>query len=398
MQTAGIRQQPTGEPLFVGPTHVDLDLTNACNLACSHCSVASGKPMKDELDTEGMLGVVRDVHALGTLSLTVAGGEPFMREDIVELLAFACSLPGWSVTVITNGTYFTDPLLDQLRTRCPELTVNVSVDGSSPETFDRLRHRRRRTPEAQRQLFEQVTQGIRTAVDAGLKVHTSFTLARCNADDVAATYDLVRGLGARDLLAIKFFSAGRGLDHLTQMAFPYAEWARTMVRLTRQKAAGRFPFLSLSLPSAWEFYLPLHEAGMDLRQAERLWRYRAPLRGSYYARFRTVGDPSGVADLNVVANGDVYPVTLMSGNRAALCGNVRTTPLGDIWEHSPTLAALRGLDLRDLPPTCGTCPVSTLCGGGSRARALIRSGSLAGPDASCPKLDTAERTSHQSHR
>lgn len=376
----------THPPLFSGPFHVDLDLTNACNLRCSHCSVSSDKPLPGELDTAGMKELLDQLHGLGVLTLTIAGGEPLLRPDALEILEHACSLPGWNVMVITNGTYFSEKMVQGILSRCPNLSVNVSIDGSTPERFDFLRHRLRRTPKAQEELFNQVIDGTRFAIESGLNVHTSFALTRATRHDLQDTYDLVMSLGAKGLLAIKFFPAGRGLDHLRQMEFPYREWSQLMVELTQRKAAGELSGLTLSVPAAWDFYLPLTDAGMDIEAAEELWNYRSPLREPFYSQNRTIGDASGVANLNVVANGEVYPITLMSGSRAALCGNFRSAPLATIWEKSRRLQEIRQIELTDLPRSCTDCQISQLCGGGSRARALVHTGSLHGADLTCPIL------------
>ena len=76
-------------------THVDFNLTNACNLACAHCHSASGKALPDELTTPELLRIVHEMHAMGVLSVAFAGGEPFMRPDLLDVLAEACSLDGW---------------------------------------------------------------------------------------------------------------------------------------------------------------------------------------------------------------------------------------------------------------------------------------------------------------
>jgi radical SAM protein with 4Fe4S-binding SPASM domain len=149
------------------------------------------------------------------------------------------------------------------------------------------------------------------------------------------------------------------------MEFPYADWAECMLDLTRTKLAGELPNLALSVPAPWDFYLPLVEAGQDVEQAERVWRYRAPLRESTYRASGAVGDPSGIADLNVVANGDVFPITLMSGSRGSRCGNVRTDRLSVIWRESAVLWRLRDMRRTDLPAICRACDIVDLCGGGN---------------------------------
>jgi len=375
-----------GDALFVGPVHIDFDLTSGCNLACSHCSVASDKPLPDELGAAQLIEAIDAMHALGVLSLTVAGGEPFLHRDAVDLLAHACALPGWTVTVITNGTYLGPSTVQALAARCPGLTINVSVDGSTTESFATLRHRRLRSERADRALFDRVIAGIERAVSADLKVHANFTLTRVNKHDLRDTYELVTGLGARDMLAIKFFTSGRGLDHADSMEFAYDEWAKLLVELTHAKAAGEYPKLAMAFAAAWEFYLPLHEAGIPLEEAEALWKYRSPLREALYAESGAVGDPSGIGDLNVLSNGDVYPITLMSGVKAARCGNFTYQALGEIWTGSPTLRRLRRVRPGDLPQTCQTCEILHVCGGGSRARALIQTGRFDGPDMTCPRL------------
>jgi radical SAM protein with 4Fe4S-binding SPASM domain len=48
------------------------------------------------------------------------------------------------------------------------------------------------------------------------------------------------------------------------------------------------------------------------------------------------------------------------------CGNIRTTPLEEIWKGSPVLQELR--DVERLKGKCGTCRYTDVCGG-CRARA-----------------------------
>ncbi|MEO6502777.1 MAG: radical SAM protein [Jatrophihabitantaceae bacterium] len=368
---------------------MDFDLTNACNLFCSHCSVSSGKPMLDESATSEILDTLGQLHELGVMSLTVAGGEPFIRPDIFEILGTACSLPGWRVTVITNGTFLTADVLERLSANCPNLAINVSVDGSTPSRFDYLRHGRRRTVKAQQELFTSVLDGLERTVKAGMDVQVSFTLSKANRDDLIPTYELVKSVGARRLIAIKFLPAGRGFAQRADMEFDFATWARYLIDLTECKASGAIPGISLSLPSAWEFYLPFEQASLDAAEAARVWRYHAPLEDKWFSAHSSLGDPSGITDLNVLSNGDVYPVTLMSGVPAARCGSMRTAELDDIWNESPVLQALRGMTRRDLPETCQSCTLEPVCGGGSRARAWILSGRLDGPDAACPRLQSA---------
>ncbi|WP_137817003.1 radical SAM protein, partial [Gandjariella thermophila] len=116
---------------MVDLVHVDFNLTNACNLACTHCHSASGTALPEELTTDEILEVVHELHRQGVLSVAFAGGEPFMRQDIVAILSEACKLDGWRVSVITNGLFFSDTLVDQLRENCRRCQVVGAPPASS---------------------------------------------------------------------------------------------------------------------------------------------------------------------------------------------------------------------------------------------------------------------------
>jgi radical SAM protein with 4Fe4S-binding SPASM domain len=59
----------------------------------------------------------------------------------------------------------------------------------------------------------------------------------------------------------------------------------------------------------------------------------------------------------MIANGNVYPC---AGWQDYVCGNVRETPLRDIWEHSPQVQYLRGLRKKNFPK-CANCEDRGFC-------------------------------------
>ncbi|MGW3120123.1 radical SAM/SPASM domain-containing protein [Streptomyces sp. NPDC001107] len=368
--------------------HVDFNLTNACNLACTHCHSASGKPLPDELTTQEIIEIVHALHAHGVLSVAFAGGEPFMRPDIVAILREACSLGGWRVSVITNGLFFSERLIAQLTDECPNLSLNVSIDGSNPETFSELRAQPNASPAARAALFRRVTDGVRRIAASGLEVSVNTTMTRATMHDLVPTYRLaVEDLGAASQVAIKFFPAGYGRDHLERYDFPWNEWAREFNKLTELKLSGEIPEMQLSLPSAWEFYLPLIHSDIDVTAAEAAWRNRSPLREPRYARDRSIGDVAGANELCIDGTGSVYPSILMVGDDSVYCGSLREKSLAEIWRDSAPLSVLRGLSLESIDGGCSSCGLAGLCGGGSRSRALVEKGSLTAPDVFCPLID-----------
>lgn len=66
--------------------HVWLEVTNSCNLKCSHCYASSGPDVdrSAELSSPEWLKIVDDILSFGVNKLTFIGGEPTIRLDLVE--------------------------------------------------------------------------------------------------------------------------------------------------------------------------------------------------------------------------------------------------------------------------------------------------------------------------
>lgn len=375
----------------VGPANGQLNITNGCNLACSHCHASSGTKLDGELSTTEMKRVLNELHRLGVMNLAIAGGEPFMRRDVLDILEHACALPGWQVAVITNGMFFASPgRLAELADRCPGITVNVSLDGSTPSRFHVLRRQAHRPDADPAPMFATVKQAISDLVAAGVTTAVNFTLTRSSLQDCVPTYRVaVQELGASALVAIKFFPGGYGKAIADLLDISYLEWSPMFTDLTRRRLVGELPALQISVPAAWEFYLPLIDAGIEIIAAEQAWGYRSPLREAAYSSRVVIGDPAGVAELCVDADGTVYPSVLLGGVSDVACGNVRLAALDEIWRTSAVLVGMRSLQLAGLASNCRSCPARRLCGGGSRARALSLTGHLSGADTVCPIITPA---------
>jgi MoaA/NifB/PqqE/SkfB family radical SAM enzyme len=83
-----------------------VQVTNRCNMQCSFCDFwPNAAPKKDELTTEDYERVSRELAELGCFCISIEGGEPFARPDLVDIVrAFARHhLP----VLFTNGWYVT---------------------------------------------------------------------------------------------------------------------------------------------------------------------------------------------------------------------------------------------------------------------------------------------------
>ena len=67
-----------------------LSLTNRCNLRCTMCQIPENGN-EEELGTEDVKTLIRDSLKLQPQGIVFSGGEPLLRNDIFELIAFAHS-------------------------------------------------------------------------------------------------------------------------------------------------------------------------------------------------------------------------------------------------------------------------------------------------------------------
>jgi MoaA/NifB/PqqE/SkfB family radical SAM enzyme len=119
------------------PFSVVLAITYHCQCRCVHCSVGDYAVSKDELSTQELKDVIDAIDIWGPIKITFFGGEPLLRKDIAELVAYASS-KGIRTSLDTNGVNLTEPVIEKLKSSGIG-NINVSIDSADPATHDRLR-------------------------------------------------------------------------------------------------------------------------------------------------------------------------------------------------------------------------------------------------------------------
>jgi len=107
-----------------------------CNLHCDYCCVRSSPTVpRRELGLARVQRIAREAAELGVKEIFVTGGEPFLLEDIGEiLLSCAAAAP---TTVLTNGMLFTGRRAESLRGLPRErIVLQISLDSATPELHD----------------------------------------------------------------------------------------------------------------------------------------------------------------------------------------------------------------------------------------------------------------------
>lgn len=131
------------------PDGVIWDVTYACPLRCVHCYSESGRRPSRRLSDADMLRVADAIVAMRPQGVAIAGGEPLLIKNIVEVIGRMAGA-GLDVALYTSGWLMTADMARRLADLCGRIVV--SVDGATPETHDRIRARKGSFAQAMRAL------------------------------------------------------------------------------------------------------------------------------------------------------------------------------------------------------------------------------------------------------
>lgn len=358
---------PDGAMAGYGPVVV-WNCTRACNLHCIHC-YAGAEAEKDagELTTEEARHFIGHLAEFKVPVLLISGGEPLLRDDLPELIAFAAS-KGIRVTISSNGTLLNRERAIQLK------KLGVSYIGISMDGIGAVNDRFRGCPGA----FAAALEGIRQCVAAGQRVGLRFTINKHNYQHLNDIFDLLEAENIPRVCFYHLVYSGRGSRMIASDVTK--EETRAAVDLIMARAADfhrrgiKKEILTVDNHADGVYiYLKLRET-----DPERAEEALALLR-------RNGGNRTGMAIGAVDWHGNVHPDQFTQNHTF---GNVRERKFGDIWTDPsvPLLAGLKNRKTR-LKGRCAECRWLDICNGNFRSRAEAVTGDYWAADPACYLTD-----------
>jgi AdoMet-dependent heme synthase len=316
------------------PLSAHLDLTWRCNERCVHCYLDhddQGEMAFAEIDR--LLG---EMAAAGVFQLTLSGGEPLLRKDFFEIATRARAL-GFNLRLKTNGILIKEAEAARLQALYLD-RIQISIYSHRAAVHDAIT---KVSGSLERSLA-----AARFLVGHGIRVTFANVLMRHNASDYREVQRLARGIGA-----------GFTLDPTVT---PHLNGDRSLLALNVDRA---------------EMLRVLHDSDLAGDTAQSC--VPPPVPGD--AELNAFPCSAGHSSCYISPYGDFYPCVQFPLS----CGNVRRQRFAEIWRHSPQLADVRSVRVRDLP-VCGGCVHAGSC---SRCPGLAyMEGSFRGPSsADCEK-------------
>jgi len=322
------------------PVYVVLELTLRCDQACAHCGSRAGLARVNELGTGEIIETGRRLAALGCREITLIGGEIYLRDDLLDVVAGLAGC-GLYVSALTGGRRLEAAMLGALKDAGLK-ALSVSIDGLQ-EVHEKLR----RIPGG----YQRAIGVLRAALEIGLPVGVNTQINRVNMGSLRELATEIHCLGVRSWQVQLTVPMGRAADRPELVLQPWEildlmetlaaiqEWG--IVYAARM---GEQPF-DVFAGDNIGYYGP-HEV---------ILRSRPSRPGSYW-----VGCHGGKFTLGVQADGTIKPCLSLPTD-AYVCGTVLEQPLEEIWVDAPRMMAHRARSVEDLWGFCRTCEYAALC-------------------------------------
>ncbi|GHT58062.1 hypothetical protein FACS1894109_11550 [Spirochaetia bacterium] len=298
-------------------TSLQIELTSRCNERCVHCYIPHENKISD-IDPALYYNVLDQCRDMGVLGLTLSGGEPMLHKNFCDFLRKAKEYD-FSLNILSNLTLLNDEIIAEMKANRLS-SVQVSLYSMNPDIHDSIT----KMPGS----FYKTRDAILKLIENDIPLQISCPTMKQNKDSYV------------DVLNWAHEHKARAVTDYIMMA--------------------RYDHTTGNLDNR----LSLDEVGKVINDIiENDETYQKEVNGADFEE-RDQRDRSNdivcgvcVSSICMVANGNIYPC---AGWQDYVCGNVKETPLKEIWESSPKVQYLRALRKKDFPK-CTDCADKGFC-------------------------------------
>lgn len=345
------------------PFTIAWEVTRACAFACVHCR-ADAIPQKDplELNTDEGFRLIDKLAEFGSPILIFTGGDPMMRRDLFDLIAYA-TRKGLRCSLTPTATAL--PTLKRLR-EAKEAGIRriaLSLDAPVPEVHDEFRK--------VEGSWQRTMDILHRAEEVGLSVQVNTTVTSFNLELLPEMVPFIEEVGAVQWSV--FFMVPTGRAQAEIMISP-EEHERVFNWLYDLSNEAPFDIKGTAAPM-------YRRVAIERRKAEVGDKKEVTFQGAGFQYADGLNRPrKGVNDGNgflfISHIGEIQP----SGFLPVTAGYVREDDVVDVYRNHPIFRDLR--DPSKLKGKCGICEYQDLCGG-QRGRAYGLTGDYLETDPAC---------------
>lgn len=345
------------------PRVIAWEVTRQCHLSCAHCrAAAKSTPYEHELTTDECRKVIDSIASFSKPLIIFTGGEPMLREDIYELIAYA-SEKGCRPVLAPCGKYLTDESVARLQqVGCGG--VSISLDAPNAENHDLQR--------GVSGAFASALAGIEALKRGGIPFQINTVVTRHNYLQLEEMVQLAESLGAHTLDFFFLVPTGRAIG-LKDLELSPRAYEETLLWIFERNKTCSIRLKTTCAPHYARICAEQRSSDSSVQAGRPSHGGGGCMGGKGFVFISHLGilQPCGFLDLN--------------------CGNLRDVDFDfrKIYETSPQFLALRNPD--QFSGKCGQCEYRHGCSG-CRARAEEACGDWMGSEPRCLYVPKALKT------
>ena len=331
--------------MIPGSITIQWHITERCNYRCKHCYQDSYQD--PGLDWQGLLAAYSKIedfvaqfetsHKRIKAHINFTGGEPFIKQEFLDLLEVVSRNRVFSFGILSNGSLLPQSGLSRLKSFHPAF-IQISLDGDEP-IHDSIRGKGS---------YQEVIKAIKAYNQLKIPVLLSFTANAKNWRSFSEVAGIARKYKVYKLWTDRYLPAGSDDDLCLDVA-----QTKLFFELLLREQKSRFPFFSKTIISS-------------SRSLQFLVTGGRPYRCS-----------AGSTLLAILSNGDVLPCRRLP----ITIGNIKTDNLMDIYQENSILRDLR--QSSNLDHACKKCYYSSSCNGGLKCLSFANYGDYNKKDPHC---------------
>ena len=262
---------------------IHIDVTNQCNLRCIHCYHPFDEyTFSNNLTLDEIKKIIDEAFSLGVFRVTISGGEPFIRNDIYDILKYI-SDKGMIIDVFTNATLINDDVIKKLE-RYNIKEIGISFYSTRPDVHEAI---------TSSQSYSKTYYAIQMLREHNFEVKLKCILMKTNIQYYRELIGFAKEMGCSLVLDFDITPKLNGDNSPTELALDFED------------------IIKLSLDDSTKFYASAPEA---------LPPESYPCNAGKYG-------------LYISSAGNIYPCVSLQ----VKLGNIRHNSLMDIWENNQEL-------------------------------------------------------------
>ncbi|NQT20184.1 MAG: radical SAM protein, partial [Planctomycetes bacterium] len=221
----------------IHPQSLLFEITPRCNLDCRYCYNVwkddCGYPV-GELETDDIKRLLaKAIAESGVKQITITGGEPFLRDDLVEIIKFLSDMD-IAVGLIANGAAGGEAEYQEA-VRAGAGIVELPLQSSERDIHNRM---------VRGDAFDRATERLVDVKAAGGRTCAVIVLTKMNMHDVRETIKMAAALGADSVMINRFNVGGEGRNHVDELLPAPAELADALAEAEEAGKEWKLPVFS----------------------------------------------------------------------------------------------------------------------------------------------------------